>query len=350
MHKVAIVILNFNGCKYLEQFLPALIQYSSSYPIYIIDNNSIDNSVKFLREHFPQIHLIVLPENYGFCQGYNLGLKQIAAEYYILLNSDIEVTANWIDPVVELMEQDSSIAACQPKIKAFYNKESFEYAGAAGGFIDKWGYPFCRGRVFNTLEKDKGQYESTIEIFWATGACFFVRSELFHQLNGLDKDFFAHMEEIDLCWRLKARGYKIVYCRDSEVYHVGGGTLPMDSPRKTYFNFRNGLFMLFKNLPADKLYFVITVRILLDYLTFIKFSLSGSFSKAVAILKAHVHFFKELRKLKKKREENFVVEDYKKMEGVYKRSLFIDYFILGKKTFKELTLKTKELLGLKIPN
>ncbi|HYG41177.1 MAG TPA: glycosyltransferase family 2 protein [Cytophagales bacterium] len=336
MQKVAIVILNFNGCKFLEKFLPGLLEHSSTYPIYVIDNNSSDNSLELLKAKFPQVRVIVHDRNYGFCQGYNLGLVQINAQYYILLNSDIEVTANWIDPVIELMEKDPSIAACQPKIKAYHDKESFEYAGAAGGFIDKWGYPFCRGRVFNTLEKDENQYDTNLEIFWATGACFFVRSDAFHQLEGLDKDFFAHMEEIDLCWRLKARGYKIFYCTDSEVYHVGGGTLPMDSPKKTYYNFRNGLFMLYKNLPADRLYFVVFVRLLLDYLTFVKFALSGTFTKAFSIIKAHIDFFKEIGNLKIKRKKNFIVEDYKKMTGVYGRSLFIDYFILQKKKFEEL--------------
>jgi GT2 family glycosyltransferase len=339
MHKVAIAILNYNGCHFLKQFLPTLLQYSQEYPVFVIDNNSTDHSVEFLSNDFPEVKMIKLQQNHGFCKGYNLGLSQISAEYFILLNSDIEVTSNWIAPVIDLMEQDKTIAACQPKIKAFYDKKSFEYAGAAGGFIDKWGYPFCRGRVFNTAETDLGQYDSNIEVFWATGACLFMRASAYKELGGLDDDFFAHMEEIDLCWRLKTKGYKIFYCKDSTVYHVGGGTLPMDSPRKTYFNFRNGLYMLFKNLPEHKLWWVITVRLLLDYLTVVKFLLSGTFGKAFAIFRAHYSFFQSLKSLRKKRESQLFIRNYRKMKGVYRRSLFIDYFLLSMKTFKELDLR-----------
>jgi GT2 family glycosyltransferase len=263
-------------------------------------------------------------------------LKEVEAEYYILLNSDIEVTPGWIAPVIELMDANPAIAACQPKIRAFHNKNFFEYAGAAGGFIDKWGYPFCRGRVFNTLEEDVGQYESNPDIFWATGACLFIRASLYTEVGGLDNDFFAHMEEIDLCWRLKTKGYRVVYCKDSMVYHVGGGTLPMDSPRKTYFNFRNGLFMLYKNLPSHKLWWVISVRLALDYLTVVKFILSGTFGKAFAIFRAHFSFFKAINALKKKRNNYSYKGNYRKMKGVYRRSLFVDYFLLGKKTFDRL--------------
>jgi GT2 family glycosyltransferase len=336
MHKVAVAILNYNGCKFLEQFLPILVKYSAPYPIYVIDNNSTDTSLPFLQENFPEIKVIKLLQNYGFCKGYNLGLKVIESEYYILLNSDIQVTENWIDPVINLIDNDPSIAACQPKIRSFHDKSLFEYAGAAGGFIDKWGYPFCRGRVFNTLEQDRGQYESNIDIFWATGACLFVRASLYNEAGGLDDDFFAHMEEIDLCWRLKAKGYRIVYCKDSMVYHVGGGTLPMESPRKTYFNFRNGLFMLYKNLPANKLWWVLLVRLGLDYLTVVKFALSGTLGKAFAIFRAHISFFKAINTLNKKRRSTFSKSNYRKMKGVYRRSLFFDYFILSKKTFDKL--------------
>ena len=336
MYKVAVAILNFNGYKFLEQFLPTLLQHSQPYPVFVIDNYSSDKSVDFLLNNFPEVKLIQLQENYGFCKGYNLGLQEISAEYYILLNSDIEVTSNWIDPVINLMDSDPSIAASQPKIRAYHEKGSFEYAGAAGGFIDKWGYPFCRGRVFNTLEKDSGQYESNTELFWATGACLFIRASAYKESNGLDDDFFAHMEEIDLCWRLKTKGYKIYYCKDSIVYHVGGGTLPMESPRKTYFNFRNGLFMLYKNLPDHKLWWVITVRLLLDYLTVVKFTLSGTIGKSWAIFRAHASFFRSIGSLKKKRMSNGKPGNYRKMKGVYRRSLFIDYFLLNKKTFNEL--------------
>ena len=243
MSLVAVVILNWNGKKYLEQFLPSLIEHTGSdAEIVVADNASTDDSLSFLKTNFPSIRVIQNTTNGGFARGYNLALKQVEADYYVLLNSDIEVTANWLKPVISMMEQDEKIGACQPKIRSFHHRNSFEYAGAAGGYIDEYGYPFCRGRLFLTIEEDNGQYDDTVEISWASGACMFVRSRLFHQLGGLDDDFFAHMEEIDFCWRLHNYGYRVMYCPGSTVYHIGGGTLPKASWRKTYFNFRNNFF------------------------------------------------------------------------------------------------------------
>jgi hypothetical protein len=275
---IAVVILNWNGRKYLEQFLPPLVQHSrDEAEIIVADNASSDDSVAFLREHYPSIRIISNPSNEGFSRGYNLALKQVEADYYVLLNSDIEVTPNWIRPVIDLMEKDRSVAACQPKILSFYERTKFEYAGAAGGFIDKYGYPFCRGRIFQSLEEDNGQYNDAIEIFWATGACMFVRADLFHQSGGLDEDFFAHMEEIDLCWRLKNEGYRIMYCPDSTVYHIGGGTLPKISWRKTYFNFRNNFYLLYKNLPDNLVNEVFAKRLVLDGIAAMKFLFTAGF-------------------------------------------------------------------------
>jgi len=265
--KTAVVILNWNGKKFLEKFLPAVIEKSSaSADVYVADNCSSDDSVCFLKQKFPQVKIIKNKKNYGFSAGYNQALKQIEAEYFVLLNSDIEVTDNWIEPVINLMESDKTIGACQPKLMSFNDKSLFEYAGAAGGFIDKYGYPFCRGRLFQTIEEDKNQYNDTIEIFWATGACLFVRAEIFKKLGGLDDDFFAHMEEIDICWRMKNAGYKIMYCPNSTVYHVGGGTLHKSNAKKTYLNFRNNLSLLFKNLPNKDFYKIFILRFILGQL------------------------------------------------------------------------------------
>ncbi|MFC2096566.1 glycosyltransferase family 2 protein [Bacteroidota bacterium] len=329
MLKTAVVILNWNGKNYLEKFLPTLINYTQNpnTQIIIADNNSKDDSIDFLNKYYPSIRQINFDQNYGFTGGYNKALDQIEAEYYVLLNSDVEVSENWLTPIINLMDSDSSIAACQPKILSYHQKSYFEYAGASGGFIDKYGYPFCRGRVLDTIEKDKGQHNTIREIFWATGACMIVRSELFNKTGGLDNDFFAHMEEIDLCWRLKNQGYKIVCNPESVVYHVGGGTLPNNSPFKLYLNFRNNLFLLYKNLPKGKLFPVLTSRMLLDGLSAIIFLLKFSFKSFYAVLKAHIHFYKSLRKLREKRKkllQNTVVNQHKE---IYQRSVVIDYFL-----------------------
>ncbi|NCC71603.1 glycosyltransferase family 2 protein, partial [bacterium] len=313
--RVAVVILNWNGKKFLEKFLPAVIKNSKDIAeVIVADNDSKDDSVEFLKKKFPEVRIIINKTNGGFSKGYNDALKQVDADIYILLNSDIEVTENWIRPIINLMQSDESIAACQPKIKSFYSKNEFEYAGAAGGFIDTLGYPFCRGRLFQSIEIDNGQYNDTCEIFWATGACMFVRAEVYHKFGGLDEDFFAHMEEIDFCWRVKNAGYKIMYCADSVIYHVGGGTLPKSSSRKTYLNFRNNLSLLFKNLPANKLHCVMLLRLILDFIAALKFLLNGDFKDAIAVTKAYIHFYFILPTNYKKRHTNkhiFVTKIYK---------------------------------------
>lgn len=264
--KLAIVILNWNGLSMMSRFLPTVLEYSrDEAEIYVADNASTDGSVDWLKQHYPDVHIILLDRNYGFAEGYNRALKQIEAEYYLLLNSDVEVTHHWLTPLLEFMDSHDDVAACQPKLLSEINKDSFEYAGAAGGFIDKLGYPFCRGRIFDTIETDDGQYDSQEEIMWATGACLMVRSADYWQAGGLDNRFFAHNEEIDLCWRMHLAGRRIFCVTDSEVYHVGGGTLPKGNPMKTYLNFRNNLTMLYKNLPAESLRRVMRLRWLLDY-------------------------------------------------------------------------------------
>jgi GT2 family glycosyltransferase len=319
MTKVAVVILNYNGRKYLETFLPSVIEHSVGYEIIVADNASTDDSVSFLKNTYPTIKILQNTTNQGFAEGYNTALKQISAEYYILLNSDVEVTYNWIQPIIDLMDSNKSTAACQPKIKSFNEKTHFEYAGAAGGYIDWLGYPFCRGRVFDAYEEDLGQYNDTKEIFWATGACMFVRADTFHQIGGFDANFFAHMEEIDLCWRMKNAGNKIYYCSDSSVFHVGGGTLHKSNPRKTFLNYRNGLAMLYKNLPTNQIFFTILLRLILDGISGIKLLLGGSFSDFFAIIKAHFAFYAMIPKLKRKSP--------KQVSLIYQKSIVWEYFI-----------------------
>ena len=252
--KIAIIILNWNGVKLLEQFLPSIVSFSDEAQIYVADNASTDASIQFVKDNYPTVKIIQNDGNYGFANGYNIALQQVEEEYYCLLNSDVEVTKNWLTPILSLFENESNIAIIQPKILDFKNKEYFEYAGAAGGFIDKYGYPFCRGRIFETIEKDNHQYDDEKEIFWASGACFFIRKEIYRKLNGFDGDFFAHQEEIDLCWRAFNLGFEAKYTSKSIIYHVGGATLNEGNPKKTFLNFRNSLLMLLKNLPKNKLF------------------------------------------------------------------------------------------------
>jgi len=301
--KVAVVILNWNGKELLAQFLPSVKANSNGdVEIFIADNASIDESISFVKENYPDIGIIQLTENYGYAGGYNQSLKDLEADVFVLLNSDVEVAPNWLDPVVKRFSSDNNIAAIQPKIKAFKDKESFEYAGAAGGFIDRWGYTFCRGRLFDHLEKDLGQYEEATEIFWASGACLFVRKDAFNEVGGLDDDFFAHMEEIDLCWRIKNRGYSIWYEPNSTIYHVGGATLSNTNPRKTYLNFRNSLFTLVKN--TDSNVFIRTVlRMKLDGIAVLRFLLQLKPLYCLAILKAHLSFYMNLGRILKQRKQ-----------------------------------------------
>ncbi len=300
--KLSIVILNWNGKKFLSEFLPILLRNTPDYAeVVVADNASTDDSLKVMQEEFPQVRLIRNSCNEGFSKGYNLALQQIDADYYCLLNSDIEVTENWVEPIVTLMDSDSQIGAVQPKLRSFEDRDTFEYAGASGGFIDKYGYPFCRGRLFEIVEKDEGQYDDCIEIFWATGAALFVRSELYHQTGGLDEDFFAHMEEIDFCWRLKNMGYKIMVNPKSIVYHVGGGTLPKQNSRKTYLNFRNNHFLLVKNLPSNRLFVTSFIRFFLDIAAAFLFLAKGNFNDFFAVFKAMGSSIAGYNKMRKKR-------------------------------------------------
>jgi GT2 family glycosyltransferase len=336
--EIAVVILNWNGKKLFDTFLPSVIKYSDSENIEIIvaDNGSEDDSVNYLQQRFPHIKIIELKKNYGFAGGYNQALHQIKADYFVLLNSDVEVSANWINEPVRRMEEDKTIAAVQPKILNYKKPDEFEYAGAAGGFIDKFGYPFCRGRLLNRMEDDKGQYNKATSLFWASGACMFVRSELFNKVNGFDDDFWAHMEEIDLCWRLKNRGYKIIYEPESVVYHLGGGTLSYDNPQKVYLNFRNNLFMLFKNLPDYKFHRIFILRIILDYIAAIKFICGFHMKSFYAVIKAHISFLKLIKVLMKKRKELVKFTIVKDHPEVYRKSIMWKFFIQKKYRFSEL--------------
>lgn len=334
--RIAVVILNWNGQKFLEKFLPSLLENSSNIAeIIVADNASPDGSVEYLKSNFPTVRIIQHKQNHGFAKGYNLALAQVEADYYILLNSDIEVTQNWIQPVIDLMESDTSIAACQPKIRSYTEPQKFEYAGAAGGFIDKYGYPFCRGRMFLSVEEDDGQYNDTIEIFWATGACMFVRASLFHKFGGLDEDFFAHMEEIDFCWRLKNEGYKIMYCPASVVYHIGGGTLPKASWRKTYLNFRNNCILLYKNLPDNLLFEVFVKRLILDGIAAMKFLITAGFKDFFAVSKAHFSFYGSIRKTRQKRKKL----KQGQVKNIYQKNIVFEYYLRGKKKFTDLDPK-----------
>ncbi len=338
MDKIAIVILNWNGQEYLNRFVPSVAEHSKlpGTKIWVADNGSTDESVQFLKDHFPEINLVELGKNYGFTGGYNKALKQISAEFYVLLNSDVEVTTNWLEPLLSLMESDSQIAACMPKIKAYNAKTYFEYAGAAGGFIDKYGFPFCRGRIFNHLEKDERQYDSSNEIFWATGACMFIRSNLFHEFKGFDEDFFAHMEEIDLCWRLKNSGYSIMIEPNSVVYHVGGGTLPNESPRKLYLNFRNNLWLLFKNLPEQNFRIILFKRQILDGIAAIKYLAGFQYKSFWAVLKAHIVYYKKKPMLIEKRNNLMRIRTTDQVFGVYPKSIVISFFLKKIRIFNDL--------------
>ncbi len=334
--RVAVIILNWNGKKFLEQFLPAVCEFSKGIAeVYVADNASTDDSVSFLKANFQDVKIIINPKNGGFAYGYNTSLAKIDAEYYILLNSDVEVTKNWIGPIISLLDGDKIIGAVQPKIKSFSNPGYFEYAGAAGGFIDVYGYPFCRGRIFDTIEKDENQYNDVKEIFWATGACLFIRAELYHLLGGFDEDLFSHQEEIDLCWRMKLLGHKVMYCPSSEVMHYGGGMLPKSNPFKTYLNFRNNLIILCKNHPSGNLLWKIIVRVVLDGIASFRYLLMGNRKDASAIIKGHFHFYRSLPKTLKKRKA-LKSRNLKPATCIYKRSIVKKYFIQHKTYFSQL--------------
>ena len=339
MQKLAVVILNWNGLKYLKEFIPFLVKYSSMNDVglFVADNGSTDDSINYLKQNHPEIHLILLEQNFGFAEGYNKALNKIDAEYFVLLNSDVEVTEGWIEPLIKLMDSDKEIAACVPKIMDYYKRDCFEYAGAAGGFIDKYAYPFCRGRIFDEIEKDSGQYNNIESIFWASGACLFIRKEIYFKAGGLDGDFFAHMEEIDLCWRIKNMGYKIMFSHESKVYHVGGGTLSKNNPRKTYLNFRNNLYLLYKNLPKGKVFHIIFFRMILDGIAGLKFLFGFEFSNFLAVIKAHFSFYGNVSRFSGKRKRNinelFIRYDYPEKKNY---SIVYEFFVKKHRLFSKL--------------
>ncbi len=312
----------------LEQFLPSVIAYSEKATIYVADNASTDTSIEIIQSKFPQITIIKNEGNYGFAKGYNVALQQVEEDYYALVNSDIEVTENWLAPILSIFDNEPNIGIIQPKILDYKNKAYFEYAGAAGGYIDQFGYPYCRGRMFDTLEKDHGQYNDDADIFWASGACLFIRKDIYRKLNGFDDDFFAHQEEIDLCWRAFNLGYTARYTSKSVVYHVGGATLNEGNPRKTFLNFRNSLLMLTKNLPERKLFLILFLRLCLDGLAGIQFILKGKFKHCWAIVKAHFAFYSLINKTLKKRNSKIRSDYYRSKSIVYQ------YFVKNGKVFE----------------
>ncbi|MFT6971741.1 MAG: GT2 family glycosyltransferase [Roseivirga sp.] len=333
MLKLTVAILNYNGKKHLSNFLPSVVANSLDYEVVVIDNGSTDDSVEFLDSHFPEIKAIKFSENYGFCGGYNKAIQLIDSEYIVLLNTDVEVTPNWIAPVLSLLESDPTIAAAQPKILDYKSKKHFEYAGAAGGFLDVLGYPFCRGRIFHTIEEDHHQYQNVTDVLWASGASLFVRKKAYLDAGGLDEDFFAHMEEIDLCWRFWNSGYKVKVCPQSTVYHLGGGTLDKSSPKKTYLNFRNGLSILLKNETGSALIWKLPIRISLDWIAIFQFSVLSGYPHGFAIIKAHWSFFTSLNgQLKKRKFIKRSGHNNPKYEG----SIIWDYFVSRKKVYSKI--------------
>jgi GT2 family glycosyltransferase len=332
---VAVVILNWNGKDLLSRFLPGILLTNyEKLEIIVGDNGSTDDSVAFVQEHFPAVRIIENDRNYGFAEGYNRVMAHVKADYYILLNSDVEVPRDWIRPVIHAMEADPMIAAAQPKIKWYTDKSKFEYAGAAGGFMDRDSFAFCRGRLFDQIETDNGQYNDQREVFWASGAAFFIRDKQWAESGGLDPDLFAHMEEIDLCWRLKNLGYKVIYCPDAEVFHIGGGTLAANSPFKVYLNFRNNLMIMQKNLPFGEAVWGLTFRMCMDFIALIQFVLKGEYKFAAAVNKAHYQFVRNMRRTASKRGSNQI--PYAKLSGVYHSSIVWQFFIRGVRYFSQL--------------
>lgn len=335
--KLAIVILNWNGKNYLEKFLPSLIKNCPHEEccLYVIDNASTDGSVEFIQKSFPLIKIIVLDKNYGFTGGYNRGLRQIESQYYLILNSDIEVVPGWISPLLSYMDKNPNVGICGPKLLDYHNKNKFEYAGACGGFLDKYGYPFCRGRIFDSIENDNGQYDELADCFWITGAALLIRSELFIKYGGFDESFFAHMEEIDLCWRIQNMGFKIVCVPESKVYHVGGGTLNKLDSRKTYYNFKNNLSLLFKNLPSNRIFPVLFVRLFLDQIAALRMLFQGNFKHFASVYKGYCRFIFSIKSLLNKRKL-IKRKNPSELNGYYNKSIVFAHFIKGKKFFNEL--------------
>lgn len=336
MKQTAVVILNYNGAGMLRRFLPSVIEYSPEASIYVADNGSSDESCDIVRNEFPAVKLLVLGHNYGFAEGYNRALAQVDEEYAVLLNSDVEVTRGWLSPMTQFLDSNPEVAACQPKLLSFKQKDFFEYAGAAGGFIDKWGYTFCRGRIFNTVERDSGQYDDTTDVFWATGAALMIRNEVYKNNGGLDGRFFAHMEEIDLCWRLRSRGYRIACVPQSHVYHVGGATLKKENPQKTYLNFRNNLLMIYKNAPDCQLKKIMLFRKVFDNVAALKFLASGDYAAFKAVRKARRDFKAMRSGYDKARAENMKLAVTTRIPEVLKSSILYKYYLGFKHTYSSL--------------
>ena len=336
MKQTAVVILNYNGAGMLRRFLPSVIEYSPEASIYVADNGSSDESCDVVRNEFPAVKLMVLDHNYGFAEGYNRALAQVDEEYAVLLNSDVEVTRGWLSPMTQFLDSNPEVAACQPKLLSFKQKDFFEYAGAAGGFIDKWGYTFCRGRIFNTVERDSGQYDDTTDVFWATGAALMIRNEVYKNNGGLDGRFFAHMEEIDLCWRLRSRGYRIACVPQSHVYHVGGATLKKENPQKTYLNFRNNLLMIYKNAPDCQLKKIMLFRKVFDNVAALKFLVSGDYAAFKALRKARRDFKAMRSGYDKARAENMKLAVTTRIPEVLKSSILYKYYLGFKHTYSSL--------------
>lgn len=336
MKQTAVVILNYNGAGMLRRFLPSVIEYSPEASIYVADNGSSDESCDVVRNEFPAVKLMVLDHNYGFAEGYNRALAQVDEEYAVLLNSDVEVTRGWLSPMTQFLDSNPEVAACQPKLLSFKQKDFFEYAGAAGGFIDKWGYTFCRGRIFNTVERDSGQYDDTTDVFWATGAALMIRNEVYKNNGGLDGRFFAHMEEIDLCWRLRSRGYRIACVPQSHVYHVGGATLKKENPQKTYLNFRNNVLMIYKNAPDCQLKKIMLFRKVFDNVAALKFLASGDYAAFKAVRKARRDFKAMRAGYDKARAENMKLAVTTRIPEVLKSSILYKYYLGFKHTYSSL--------------
>lgn len=339
--KLSIVILNWNGREFLKRFLPSVVKYSSDLraEVIVVDNGSEDDSRDVVKNEFPSIRCISLDHNYGFAEGYNKALSQLSSDYYLLLNSDVEVTESWLEPLINCMESNPLAGACHPKILQLDQPDKFEYAGASGGFIDHFGYPFCRGRIMNIQEVDTGQYDDPISVFWASGAAMMVRASVWRKLEGFDKDFYAHMEEIDLCWRMKNLGYKVMSCPSSKVYHLGGGSLAYGNPEKIYLNFRNNLFLLYKNLPENKLYTILLPRMILDGIAALQFLFTGQFTAFLKVLEAHISFHKNRALLKAKRKILITQIVQKNHPEIYHGSIVWDFFIRRIKKFSDMNWK-----------
>lgn len=335
--KVSIVILNWNGVDMMRRFLPSVVANSPEADIIVVDNGSTDDSLLYLETEMPQVRRVLLDKNYGFAEGYHRGLKEVESPYYLLLNSDVEVREGWLQPMLSYMDAHPEVAACQPKIRCQWAPEYFEYAGASGGFIDAYGYPFCRGRIFSTVEKDEGQYDDVLPVLWATGASLMIRSRDYWEVGGLDGRFFAHQEEIDLCWRLRSRGRGVVVVPQSVVYHLGGGTLPQGNPRKEYLNFRNNMLLLYKNLPEDRLRPVMRLRFWLDLLASIQFFLTGNFRSAFAVWKGRIDFYRQRGQFREDRRENLRRAVLSPVPEQSRYSLLWQYYVKGRKTFSQLT-------------